>query len=421
MLCVAGAAALLAGERERRLALSGLLILGLAIAAWRAGSPPGIDPAPMGSLGRGFLVGNGGLLLVGSGLVAGALLRAPRDRLRTSARLLGTLGIVLLGPVLFSFIRAGGPMRAVAAALGLSLAGAAVTAGVRGVASGASARALVRRLAPPPLTCPRWSWASRPALFMLVGLLATLLGSHVVAVFTGVVIAVWAAWLAFHQSGARPLPVAPMLTLLLLPSCWLLATIAGPVGLRIAALPQVPLSPTAELLLAPALLLAAWATAGLWPLQRQLPGALLAATGALLLARVAHPLVPAGLEYWRPLAVPLLVLGLWHAAAWGRWPLVLAGAALLGSAGGTSGLTAPGAALLVAALLLEVLSSVDSSPSATTLLRVGAWPLVTWGGLGVLHELLRGEVVYSTLAIIVLALIVAAGRGTVELPASPAR
>lgn len=422
MLCVAGAAALLAGERERRLAASGLLILGLAIAAWRAGSPPGIEPTPPGSLGRGFVVGNGGLLLVGSGLVVGALLRAPRDRLRTSAQLLGTLGLVLLGPVLISFIGAGGPLRALAAALGLCLAGAAVAAGVRGMASGTPARIVVRRLAPPPITRRvQSSRVSRPTLFIVAGLLATLLGSHVVAVFTGVVVASWAAWFASHPSGARPLPVASMLTLLLVPSCWLLATIAGPVGLRIAALPQVPLSPAAELLLAPALLLAAWATAGLWPLQRQLPGAFLAPAGALLLARVAHPLVPGGLEYWRPLSVPLLVLGLWHAAAWGRWPLVLAGAALLAIAGETPGPTAAGAALLVAALLLEVLSSVDSSPRATILLRVATWPLSTWAGVGVLQEVLRGEVVYSTLGIIVLALIVAAGRGTAELRASPAR
>jgi hypothetical protein len=422
MLCVAGAAAILAGERERRLAAAGLLILGLGIAAWRAGSPPGIEPTLPESRGRGFVVGNGGLLLVGSGLVAGALLRAPRHHLRTSARLLGAFGIVLLGPVLISFIGAGGPLRALAAALGLWLAGAAVTAGMRGMASGAPARIAVRRLAPPPLPPPVQSArVSRPTVFIIVGLLATLIGPHVVAVFAGVVAASWAAWLASHPSGARPLPVAPMLTLLLVFSSWLLATIAGPVGLRIAALPQVPLSPAAELLLTPALLLAAWATAGLWPLQRQLPGALLAPAGAMLLARVAHPLVPGGLEYWRPLSVPLLVLGLWHAAACSRWPLVLAGAALLGIAGETSGPTAAGAALLVAALLFEVLPSVDSSPRVTVLLRVAAWPLSTWAGVGVLQEVLRGEVVYSTLAVIVLALIAAAGRGTAELRALPAR
>jgi hypothetical protein len=52
---------------------------------------------------------------------------------------------------------------------------------------------------------------------------------------------------------------------------------------------------------------------------------------------------------------------------------------------------------------------------------VVAWPLSTWAGVGVLQELLRGEVVYSTLAVIVLALVVAAGRGTAEPQTSPAR
>jgi hypothetical protein len=254
-------------------------------------------------------------------LVCVALLRSPRERLRAWARLLGALGIVLLGPALISFLRAGGPPRALASAIGLALVGAAVTVGARAIVASGPAQAVARRLAPVPLA-PQflpWPGARRAIPVIAACLVATLAGSYVVAVFGGVMVATWAAWLAFHPPGARPLPVAPILTLLLLPACWLLATIAGTVGLRIALLPQVPLSPAAELLLTPALLLAGWASAGLWPLQRQLPGALLAPAGALLLARVAHPLLPSGLEYWRPLAVPLLVLGLWHAAG-GRSP-----------------------------------------------------------------------------------------------------
>ena len=56
---------------------------------------------------------------------------------------------------------------------------------------------------------------------------------------------------------------------LLLPAWWLMATIAGPVGLGVAALPAVPFSPAAERLLAIPSLIAAWAVAGLWPLHRQ--------------------------------------------------------------------------------------------------------------------------------------------------------
>jgi len=418
MLCLALAGALLDGERERRLAATGLLILGLALAAWDAGSLPALDPTPPGRLGRGFLIGNGGLLLVGLGLVCGAVLRAPRARLRVGARLLGVLGALLLAPVIVPFLRAGGPLAALACALALWTAGAAIV-----ILARASARSITRRLASPPLT-PDFRSTAGPRhidLIAIAGIVATLAGPHVVVVLGGVLVATWAAWLASHRPGARPLPVAPTLTLVLIPAGWLLATIAGPVGLGIAALPQVPLSPAAELLLAPALLLAAWATAGLWPLQRQLPGALVAPAGALLLARIAHPLVSDGLEYWRPLTVPLLVLGLWHAASWSRWPLVIAGAAILAVAGGTPVPTGGCAALLAISIALELRSAMDLAPPRTILVRAASWPPATIAGVMVLEEVLRGEVVYSTLGILVLALIVAGGRATAEGSASPAR
>ena len=418
MLCLALAGALLDGERERRLAATGLLILGLALAAWDAGSLPALDPTPPGRLGRGFLIGNGGLLLVGLGLVCGAVLRAPRARLRVGARLLGVLGALLLAPVVVPFLRAGGPLAALACALALWTAGAAIV-----ILARASARSITRRLASPPLT-PDFRSTAGPRhidLIAIAGIVATLAGPHVVVVLGGVLVATWAAWLASHRPGARPLPVAPTLTLVLIPAGWLLATIAGPVGLGIAALPQVPLSPAAELLLAPALLLAAWATAGLWPLQRQLPGALVAPAGALLLARIAHPLVSDGLEYWRPLTVPLLVLGLWHAASWSRWPLVIAGAAILAVAGGTPVPTGGCAALLAISIALELRSAMDLAPPRTILVRAASWPPATIAGVMVLEEVLRGEVVYSTLGILVLALIVAGGRATAEGSASPAR
>jgi hypothetical protein len=423
MVCLALAAALLAGERERRLAAAGLLSLGLALAAWRAGSLPGLAPAPPVSLGRGFLVGNAGLLLVGSGLVCGALLRSRRDRFLAWARLLGALGIVLLGPLLISFLGAGGPPRALASAIGLALVGAALTVGVRAIVSRGPLRVVARRLAPAPLTPVFLAWpgARRTIPVVVTCLVVVLTGRHIAVVFSGVMVAAWAAWLAFHPPGARPLPVAPMLTLLLLPACWLLATIAGQVGLRMGMLAQVPLSPAAELLLTAALLLVGWASAALWPLQRQHPGALLAPVGALLLARVAQPLVPSGLEYWRPLAVPLLVLGLWNAAAWGRWPLVLAGTAVLALAGGTPVSSAPWAVLLTAGVALEVREAWQLSPRLTILVRAVIWAIVTWSGVRVLEAALRGEVVYLTVGIVVLALIVAAGRASAEPSASPAR
>jgi hypothetical protein len=421
-LFLALAAALLEEERPRRIAAAGLLVLGLALAAWLAGTPPGVEPIPPERLGQGFLVGNGGLLLVGLGLICSALLRAPRGRLRTWALLLAAPGIVLFAPVPISFVRAGGALRALACALGLWLVGVVLVVGVRRIPAALSAR-IAARLTPPPLS-PVLLWSSgarRLTLLVVVGLVVTLAGRHLAAVFGGVMLAAWTAWLASHPSGARPLPVAPTLTLLLIPAAWLLVTIAGPVGLRIAALPQVPLSPAAELLLTPALLLAGWATAGLWPLQRQLPGALLAPAGALLLACVAHPLVSDGLEYWRPLTVPLLVLGLWNAASWGRWPLVLAGGSLLAVAGGTPVPVGACAALQALAFALELRPAVSLPPLATILVRGAAWALVTVAGVRVLEEVLRGEVVYTALCVIGLAQIVAGGRAGGDGPVPPAR
>ena len=411
VLCLALAAGFLARERERRLATVGLLILGLALAAWAAGTPPGAKPSVGAELGRGFSIGNGGLLLVGLGLVSVAVLRAAPTRLRVWARALGALGAFLLAPLVASFLRAGGPIGVLACAVALGTAGGAIV-----WASNVAARKVARRLTSAPVRADYlWSAGLGPLRVVLIaGLAATLAGPHVVVVVAGALAATWAAWRASHPPEARPLPIAATLVLLLIPACWLLATIAGPVGLRIATLPDIPMSPAAELLLAPALLLAAWATAGLWPLQRQLPGALVAPAGALLLARVAHPAVLDALDYWRPLTVPLLVLGLWQAASWGRWPPVLAGAAVLAVVGGTPVPIAGCATLLALAFALELPIATGPSPHRTILVHAVSWPLATAGALLVLEEVLWGEVVYSTLGVLALALIVLGGRETIE-------
>jgi len=217
---------------------------------------------------------------------------------------------------------------------------------------------------------------------------------------------VWSAYFLFHPRGSRPPPVTPSLTLLLVPVYWLLSTIAGPEGLSLATLPLVPLSPAAESLVAPALLLAGWSVAGLWPLHRQVPGALTVPLGALLIVRVALPLAPDGLEYWRPLAVPLVIAGIWHAAAVARWPLLAAGTGFLGLAGLTP-VGAMGAAwLLGSALVLELCSMLRLPAIADRLARAATWIAGAWGGLLVLEGGLRGEVVYTALGAIGLALLI---------------
>ena len=412
MVCLALAAALLAGERERRLAGAGLLVLGLAIAAWHSGSAPRTGLTPPAGLGRGFLVGNAGLLLVGAALICAAVLRAPRATLRTAAALVALAGFVLIGPVMVAFIGAGGLLRAPAAAIGLGLTGVAVAAGARALVASRPGRIVARRLAPPPLApAIRPDTSAHPALAVLVAaVVITALAPHALAVFVGAVLASWAGYLAFQRRGTRPVPVAPVLTLLLVPAYWLLATIAGPMGLSLEALPQIPLSPAAELLVDPALLLAGWAAAGLWPLQRQLPGALTAPAGALLLARVAQPLGPIGLEYWRPLTGPVLILGLWNAAVYGRWPLLIGGGGFLGIAAGTRDGVLASLGLLATGLALELCSIAPVPRRVRMLIEAAAWPLVSLAGVPALEAALRGQVVYTALGTLGLALIVAAGR-----------
>jgi hypothetical protein len=421
MACLALAAALLTGERERRLAAAGLLVLGLALAAWRAGSAPGSGLTPPAVLGRGFLVGNAALLLVGSALICLAVVRAPAATLRTAARLLAAAGIILIGPVIVGFIGPGEPVRALVAATGLGVMGVAVAVGARAIVASRPGRIVARRLAPPPLRAViRPDSGARRALVVLVAAVATTaMAPHVLAVFVAVVLATWAGYLAFHRPGTRPVPVAPVLTLLLVPAYWLLATIAGPLGLRLEALPQIPLSPAAELLVEPALLLAALAAAGLWPLQRQLPGPLTAPAGGLLLARIAQPLGPTGLEYWQPLTAPALLLGLWNAAAYGRWPLLLAGGGVLGIAAGTRDGVLASIGLLATALVLELCSVAPAARRARKLIEAAAWPVATLAGVPTLEAALRGQVVYTALGTVGLALIVAAGRAGAG--ASPTR
>lgn len=424
MLVLALAAALLPDDRGRRLGAAGLLLLALALAAWRAGSPPETGLMPPARLGRGFLVGNSGLLLLGAALLGFAVPRTPPAPLRPWAMALTVIGLVALGPVPAAFFAAAGPARALAAAAAFGLIGAAVVIAVRGMAAGRAGRT-ARRFMPPPLS-PALGPASgvrRLAVVLTVAAAAALtaLGPHLALVFAGVVVVAWAGYLGAHPAGARPVPVAPLLTLLLVPAYWLLATIAGPLGLGMSALRELPLSPAAELVLAPLLLLAGWGTTGLWPLQRQLPGALAAPAGALLLIRVAAPLVPAGLTYWRPLAVPLLMLGLWHAAAWSRWPLVVAAAGFLGVAGAPAQAVAPVAGLLAMGPALELSSMSTLHARVTPLLRPAAWPLIAAAGVALLAELLRGEVVYSAIGVLGAAVLVAAGAASSSEAAARAR
>jgi hypothetical protein len=381
------------------------------LAAWRGSSTvPATSLAPPDRLGEGFLVVNGGLLLLGLGLVLWAAASGGSGRRPGVALLATALGVFLIARLSAGILLAGGLLRVVSAGVALGLAGATVLALGRTIADTGLVRALGSRLFSEPLppSSPANRQAGGLAAALLAGAAATALGPHVAVVFLGVIVAAWSAYFLFHPGGdGRPAPVTPSLSLLLAPVYWLLSTIAGPEGLSVAALPLVPLSPAAESLVAPALLLVGWSVAGLWPMHRQVPGALVGPIGALLLVRIALPLVSDGLEYWRPLAVPFLIVGIWHAAARARWPLLAAGAGFLGVAGLTpAGATGAGW-LLGSAFVLELLSMLSLSVGTIRLARVVTWIPAAWGGLLVLEGGLRGEVVYTALGAAGLALLIA--------------
>jgi hypothetical protein len=365
---------------------------------------------------------NGGLMLLGLGMLARAAATGGTGSAAVGGRAAIGLGIALIAWVCAGLLMAGGPVRVAGSAAVLALAGFALVVLGRAVRSGAADLAAGRLSAPLGLSLPTGRGTEAACASIVVGLAASAAGGHTALVFLGVVAVVWSGYLLAHRDW-RPLPVAGLLALVLAPTYWLIVTIAGPVGLAVDAIPLVPLSPAAEWLVAAGLLLAAWSTAGLWPLHRQVPGALTSLAGALLLTRIAIPLAPAGLEGWRPVAVPLLTVGLWHAAMQARWALLAAGSALLGLVS----VTTPGASgawwLLAAALALELRSMIRMPLGLSRLVAVGASLSAAWGGLLVLEGGLRSEVVYTALGAAGLALVAASGRGramTASAPSTPA-
>ena len=273
---------------------------------------------------------------------------------------------------------------------------------------------MLRRLPAPgagpgPRTRTRWTGCAA------AGVILTAIGPHVLLVFAGVVLTALA--IGGDALGRRRFPAAWAIVIVAIalgPAAWLLATIAGDQSLATAALPDLPLSPAAEALLAPLLLLAAWSVAGLWPMPRSAITGIAGLAGLMLIARVAVPALPEGLDHWRPLAYPILAVGLWQAVVSRRWPAAPVGGALFALiAGSPVGLVAAcwlgGAAL--GATIAEYLAR-----------RGLAWlPCLSAlaAGVGVLAATtagLKSEVVYTTVAVAGLALLLAAGSGRRAAP-----
>jgi hypothetical protein len=227
-----------------------------------------------------------------------------------------------------------------------------------------------------------------------LGALGVVGGRHTGQIFVGLWLAAVCDFLDRRQRGAARIPWLLLASLLLGPAWWFMATVAGPLGLRLTALSVVPFSPAAERLLALPLGLVAWALLGLWPMRRVFPDGLLAPLGIALWLRVLSPAVSGGLEHWQPVFVPLGVVGLWGAAVTGRGPSACNALAFIALAGEGPG-SVPAALILGATGLALAIAPAHGSRGAAERL---AWMLVALALPFAFEVGFRAQVTYTLLA-----------------------
>jgi hypothetical protein len=383
LLIVLGTALLPEG-RPRRFAGCAAVTVGLALAG--AGAGP-TEPPP--ALPPGFLAVEAGLFVIGAALGIGSALVVVRSS-RTKASVAGSaaaagggLGAALIaGPYVVS-----APIAWLVAAI-VAIAGLGWMLAALG---GRSRPAVV----PVTGSAPRIGLAAIGA-----GALLAAAAWSAGGVFIGCLLAAIGGWMVCRVPRGRTWPVAPLLVLALLaPAWWLMATIAGPEGLAIGSLPDLPWSPAAERLLAPVLLLAAWAMSGLWPLHRQEPAVLTSPVAALLLLRIAIPAFADGLDHWRALAMPVVLVGLWHGVLTRRWQVSVAALAWIGLVTATPEGQVGGLLVLLAGLGLELAGRMPArARRGTPVLRAAAALLFAGGALLAIEGGLGTEVVYTVLA-----------------------
>jgi hypothetical protein len=377
----------------RRIAFIGLVAFALGLAAY-AVNPGSDDLAAIGLVAASstdaFFWVNTGLLLLGIVVCTMAALNAirygPPAAPGRALALLGIGGFVLwtLAPLI---ARSGGWRPALAAAA------VAVPATAGGVA--------IDRLGPakrlPELPGIVWPGASSRSLALAAGFGLGALGAavapHVGIVFVGLALAALTDFLDRRRRGLARVPWLPCVALVLAPTWWLMARIAGPVGLSLPTLPDIPFSPAAERLVALALGGVAWACLGLWPLHRLFPDGLLAPLGIALWLRVASPAVPGGLEHWQPLFVAAGVLGLCGAAVTGRAAAACNALAFVALAA-VAPTSAPAALILGATGLALRITPGESRGAAQRL----AWMLAALALPFAFEAGFRGQVIYTLIA-----------------------
>jgi hypothetical protein len=189
----------------------------------------------------------------------------------------------------------------------------------------------------------------------------------------------------------------------LLPALWFMHTVAGPVGLGITTLEEIPFSEAAEAVFAPMLALGAFGFFGLWPVGRW-GSRTLVPIGVALLIRLGAA-APSGLEAWQTILVPLGVAAAVHAVISAEPEEAVAAWAWLACVTGGD----RGAILLgLTAVLVAAIPSLTRRAGAAAGAWGGraAWALAASGGALALESLLRAQVVYALLAALALAVLI---------------
>jgi hypothetical protein len=392
-VAMVGSTVLLPDSRAGRVAGAGLGALVLALAALRVSSGSG-------SLPGNFAAVEMALVLVGLAALLGGMVRGARGHRGVMAAALAIVGVVLIWGRLGTI--------AGAAPLGESAAALGVVGGMAGLAWVAAHWALARVGAGSETPVEVEEVDLRSVAVGVAAIVLAASGSNLFLLGLGVLFASLAMW----AGATRPRGLSAALPFLLaivalIPAGWLFFTIAGDQGLAVVTLADLPLSPAAETLLAPLLLVAAWSVAGLWPLPRSPVAGITGAVGVLLLARVAFPALPGGLDHWRPLAFPILAIGVLQGTASGRWPAVMIGGALMalasGSAEGPAAAWCLGGAAFAAQLVIRLWPRHLVWVRCLTALAAGygVWLAAVAG--------LRAQVVYTVLTVLGAAVLLAAG------------
>lgn len=379
----------LAPGRAPRLVAAGALLASLASASASlvlgSGTPQALaERAPALGVDAAYLTINAAILLAGAGL---ALVGAGIARRGGSLpiRLLAGLGAVAAAAVAWPLVRAGRPLVALLAALAVALLGWAWGGARSTMPTGTEVDASLApwRRARGDLRLP----LVLAALAMLVRDFGAALG--LTAVLLGVL-----HWTMPRSRALDRVPVSLVAAVLTLAAAWVAWRTAGPDGLARSGLADAPFSPTLQRWLAAALLPVLLLLAGIPPFDRYVPGALLAPLAASFLGGALVPGFPEGLEHWRGIVAPWLVVAAADAVRRRRDPLLLSCAALfVGVVGGAGAAATAGLLLAVTASAADVLPLARAGWTPWAARGLLAVALVAWHlGLG---EALGVEVVYS--------------------------